>query len=268
VHAPGHILHYWPGTQKFLNPRTGRAPLLGSFDRLYKRFAAVAALIPVLVYCSLLWVHVPAARARRGEGTHHASQASDLEADSRRSELGQRLFYCGANRAMTKATRVTRGPCGRRRPFPACLVADGGARSWPSTLRPPCAWCACAPPLFLAYVRLMPCASLPPLAAVTTCALPPHRFAALAVAATATTAAYGAGTSGGLHIRAIYALYRGIRPSRARAAATAGGGGGGAAAVAAVYFNSSHLFLHLRSGFFVLIYHSYALHFIIYSLAK
>jgi hypothetical protein len=25
---------------------------------------------------------------------------------------------------MTKATRVTRGPCGRRRPFPACLAAD------------------------------------------------------------------------------------------------------------------------------------------------
>eukprot|EP01047_Picozoa_sp_COSAG01_P113774 COSAG01_NODE_42474_length_439_cov_8.164706_1_plen_63_part_10 len=22
-----HPLHYWPGTQKFLNPRTGRAPL-------------------------------------------------------------------------------------------------------------------------------------------------------------------------------------------------------------------------------------------------
>jgi hypothetical protein len=55
---------------------------------------------------------------------------------------------------------VTRGPCGRRRPFPACLAADGGARSWPSTLSPPCAWCACAPPLFLAYmyVRLMRCA--------------------------------------------------------------------------------------------------------------
>jgi hypothetical protein len=70
---------------------------------------------------------------------------------------------------MTKATRVTRGPCGRRRPFPACLAADGGARPWPSTLRPPCAWCACAPPLFLAYARLMPCASLPPLAAVAMC---------------------------------------------------------------------------------------------------
>jgi hypothetical protein len=58
-----HPLHYWPGTQKFLKPRTGQAAApanrLASRSKLTKVERA-----PFWVYCSLLWVHV--ARRRRG----------------------------------------------------------------------------------------------------------------------------------------------------------------------------------------------------------
>ena len=76
-----HPLHYWPGTQKFLNPRTAGAPDgLGSFDRLAIRFShntpqdisgvfcenrlSSRSKLPNLerppsrVYCTIQWVHV------------------------------------------------------------------------------------------------------------------------------------------------------------------------------------------------------------------
>eukprot|EP01047_Picozoa_sp_COSAG01_P034398 COSAG01_NODE_2581_length_7412_cov_9.886857_11_plen_221_part_01 len=89
MHAPpdGHMhpLHYWPGTQKFLNPRTAGAPgfqpaagwpngsgqaAATSFRLASRQLAENLERPPSRVYCTIQWVHVGARGAAIAIGAY------------------------------------------------------------------------------------------------------------------------------------------------------------------------------------------------------